>query len=116
MENQIVPWERGRHRTQPVPLETAGAIGKVEAPVRQTGVADEHQRKGDAPAHRVANDVLGLVGREAGAGDDGTGLEPSGLPGEPREHEGPGGNPGHADRDGNDRKQNQERSHGSNEA
>ena len=116
MENQIVPWERGRHRTQPVPLETAGAIGKVEAPVRQTGVADEHQRKGDAPPHRVANDVLGLVGRKAGAGNDGAGLEPSGLFGEPREHKCARRNPRHADRDGDDRKQNQERSHGSNEA
>ena len=49
MEDQIVPWGRGRHRTQPVPPETAGAIGKVGAPVRQTGCP--HRA---APAERRA--------------------------------------------------------------
>lgn len=49
MEDQVVPWGRGRHRTQPVPPETAGAIGKVGAPVRQTGCP--HRA---APAERRA--------------------------------------------------------------
>ncbi|MCS3757325.1 hypothetical protein GGP90_002109 [Salinibacter ruber] len=49
METQIVPWGRRRHRTQPVPPETAGAIGKVGAPVRQTGCL--HRA---APAERRA--------------------------------------------------------------
>lgn len=49
MEDQVVPWGRGRHRTQPVPPETAGAIGKVGAPVRQTGCPHR-----TAPAERRA--------------------------------------------------------------
>lgn len=109
------PKPHGQNQTSMERLPRRASAGERQDDRRdgrdEARIPDEHEHQGDAAAHRVVDDVVGLVGRKASARDDGPGLEPGRLLREPGQHEGAGGDPCDEDRDGDNGEQNEECGH-----